>query len=405
MKKLLVIILLSVLILPALAFAEAPVRHIQFNQETLNKGFTVKSYDDNLWLPIFPQQFNYPLEVKVWLQSMMYIPDDKKAVSNVYWYEVQNGQQGFLSKSVLLSLRYQSNNNRSKKIHFFDKSRQSWRPLESEVYWGDKIVKAWSPVPAANIAVLEDAYDVQHDLTAASAIVIDAKSGEILYEKNPTQVRPIASLSKLVSALVFMDYNPGWHKMMTIAESDNVGGASLPVEPGDQVSIKNLFMSTLMASKNNATRALMRSTGLSEAQFIVKMNEKAKALGAINTQFVEPTGLSEYNLSTARDMARISREAFKKFEFLEATTLKYYRFNIISVEEEGGKEIWIKNTNKLVDRDLYLLGSKTGYTHEAGRCLVTKAKNNDGEMIALVLGSEISQNYEEVYLLLRHYLY
>jgi len=405
MKKLLVIILLSVLMLPTLVSAQMPVRHIQFNQETLNKGFTVKSYDNNLWLPIFPQQFNYPLEVKIWLQSMMYIPNDKKAVSNVYWYEVQNGQSGFLNKPVLLSLKYNSDTSRTKKIHFFDKSRQIWRPLASEVYWGDNIVKAWSPVPAANIAVLEDAYDVQHDLTAASAIVIDAKSSEILYQKNAAQVRPIASLSKIVSALVFMDHNPGWHKMMTIAESDNVGGASLAVEPGDQVSIKNLFMSTLMASKNNATRALMRSTGLSEAQFVKKMNEKAKALGAINTQFIEPTGLSEYNLSTARDMARISREAFKKFEFLEATTLKYYRFNIISVEEEGEKELWIKNTNKLVDRDLYLLGGKTVYTDEAGRCLVTKAKRGDNEMIALVLGSDISQNYEEVYLLLKHYLY
>ena len=101
-------------------------------------------------------------------------------------------------------------------------------------------------------------------------------------------------------------------------------------------------------------------------------------------------------------MAKISQAAFKHYEFLEATTLKYYLVKVTTPEEI--KDVWIKNTNKLVDRDLYLLGSKTGYTDEAGRCLVTKARDGERELIALVLNSDIGQNYEEVYGLLQFYL-
>lgn len=400
MRKFLYSILLLALLFPCLTNAQ-DVRHIKFDQSTLSRGFSVKSYDNNFWLPIFPGQFNYPLEIKLWLQGYLSVPDDKRLVSNIYWYEIEDNRDGFLEKPVMLSLKYNSDSARPKRLYFFDKARQVWRPLATQFDWTNKLAKAWSPVPAANIAVLEDLYNFDSDLTSAAAIVADAKTGEILFKKNATQVRPIASISKLVSALVFLDHNPGWDKIMTIDESDNVGGAGLPVEPGDKISVRDLFISTLLASKNNATRALMRSTGMSESEFIKKMNEKAKQLGTLNTQFVEPTGLSEYNLSTAQDLVKISQAAFKNYEFLEATTLKYYRLNVETPEEI--KEVWIKNTNKLVGRDLYLLGGKTGYTDEAGRCLVSKARQGDRELIAIVLNADISQNYEEVYNLLKFY--
>jgi len=405
MKKFFILIFACLLFAPGVlcgADLEQSVRHIEFDQNTLKKGFSVKSFDDDFWLPVFPGQYSYPLEVKMWFQRIMSVPEDKKAVSNFYWYEVNNGQRHFLDKPVLLSLKFKNDSSRRKRIYFFDKSRRAWRPLDSKIYWNEKRVKAWSPVPAASIVALENKYDYSHDLTAKSAIVIDAKTGEILFEKNLHKIRPIASLSKLVSALVFLDHNPGWHKMVTIIESDNVGGAGIAIEAGDEISVKNLFMATLMASANNATRALMRSTGLSEADFVGKMNEKAKELGTLNTQFVEPTGLSEYNLSTAKDLMKISSAAFRRFEFLEATTLKSFHFDVLSAKKEN-KTVWLKNTNKLIDRDLYLLGGKTGYTDEAGRCLVSKARYGDREIIALVLGADIGQNYEEVYQLLNFY--
>jgi D-alanyl-D-alanine carboxypeptidase (penicillin-binding protein 5/6) len=99
---------------------------------------------------------------------------------------------------------------------------------------------------------------------------------------------------------------------------------------------------------------------------------------------------------------KISSAAFRRFAFLEATTLKSFHFDVLSAKKEN-KTVWLKNTNKLIDRDLYLLGGKTGYTDEAGRCLVSKARYGDREIIALVLGADIGQNYEEVYQLLNFY--
>ncbi|MFZ5365315.1 MAG: D-alanyl-D-alanine carboxypeptidase family protein [Patescibacteria group bacterium] len=401
MKKLSLILLICFCLSAGAAEAQT-VRQIKFDQQTLSRGFSVKSFDDNFWLPIFPGQFNYPLEIKMWLQGYLSVPDEKRLVSNIYWYEVEDYRDGFLEKPVLLSLKYNSDSARPKGLYFFDKSRQTWRRLDTQFDWINKQAKAWSPVPAASIAVLEDLYDFSGNLTAKAAIVADTKTGEILFKKNSEQVLPIASISKLVTALVFLDYNPGWNKIITIEESDNAGGAGLPVEAGDKVTVRDTFFSALLASNNNSARALMRSTGLSEADFVKKMNEKVKELGTLNTQFIEPTGLSEYNLSTAQDLFKISRAAFSHYEFLEATTLKYYRVTVQTPEET--KQVWIKNTNKLVDRDLYLLGGKTGYTEEAGRCLVTKARQGDRELIALVLNSDISQNYEEVYSLLKFYL-
>ncbi|HUT22015.1 MAG TPA: serine hydrolase [Candidatus Bipolaricaulota bacterium] len=401
MKKSAILILAGLLLWPSLTVATGE-RIVKFDQNTLKSGYSVKSFDDNFWLPIFPSQFFSPLEVKMWAEQVMAIPSGKKAVSNFYWYEVNAGQSGFLSKPVLLSLKFQGDSRQPKSLYFFDKSRQIWRALKSETRWDDNRINAWSPVPAASIVVLEDTTDYQPELTAESAISIDAKTGEILYGKNIDQIRPIASISKLITALVFLDHNPGWGDRANFVESDNVGGAGLNVVAGDSINIKDLFMATLLASKNNAARALMRSTGLSETEFVALMNQKAKELGALNTGFIEPTGLSEYNLSTARDLAKISRAAFSKFEFLEATTLKKYPVKIKTAE--GDKIIWIENTNKLVDRDLYLLGGKTGYTEEAGRCLISKARGQGREVISLVLGSDISKNYDEVYELLSHFL-
>jgi D-alanyl-D-alanine endopeptidase (penicillin-binding protein 7) len=146
----------------------------------------------------------------------------------------------------------------------------------------------------------------------------------------------------------------------------------------------------------------MRSTGLTEEAFIAEMNSTVKAWGLSHTFFVEPTGLDERNVSTAREMALIAQKVFKNADVMRATTSGWVQVAYTRGTEQ--KTEWIKNTNKLLDRDVYVTGGKTGYTTEAGYNLVTRAKNKKHELTVLVLGSKIKMNYEEVYALLKKYL-
>jgi hypothetical protein len=382
------------------AYTISNTRMLTLDHATLQKGFTVKSYDDKFLLPFFPQQYDKPVGVKVeTLAQGTPLPEGKQAISNFYTYDIIDSRPGFLAQPALLSLAFTGDSLADKAIYFYDKHQQQWRALPTSVDHASHTLRAWTIFPAAQIVAVEDLTD---DGFTAQSIVVADKDGQIIYEKNPNAVRPIASLTKLVSAAVFLEHNPGWDRQVTILESDNVGGASVPFEPGDVVNVKDLFFATLTGSKNNATRALMRSTGIPETEFVARMNQKVRSWGLYNTHFVEPTGLSEFNVSSAREVMEISRRVFNNFKFLEATTVKWYP---VHYWREGELRVfWVKNTNKLVDRDLYVTGGKTGFTYEAGYNLVTQAKNSQHEIIALVLGAKISQNYEEVYILLKRFL-
>ena len=141
---------------------------------------------------------------------------------------------------------------------------------------------------------------------------------------------------------------------------------------------------SLLKSANNAAKALARSTGISNEEFVEKMNQKAKDLGMKNSRFVEVTGLSNENVSTAHDLMILSKDMFSKMIMLEATTPKK-----ITISTTKGKKIILENSNKLIDLPYAMLGSKTGFTYEAGRCLTMKLKNKKGEeALAITLGAD-----------------
>lgn len=243
--------------------------------------------------------------------------------------------------------------------------------------------------------------DPANNMTAQSAIVIDKNSGEIIFAKNADEPRPIASLTKLVSVLVFLDHNPGWNKLITMQKTDFVGGACLWAKVGDKITVKDVFYAALVGSKNNLIEALVRSTGLTQGKFVALMNEKVKSWGLENTSFIEPTGLNEKNVASARDMVIIAQKAFGNMDILKATTTKAYTVKIANRKAS----YVVDNTNKkILNRDLCITGTKTGWTDEAGYNLVTQAKTNGHEIIALVMGAKIRMNYEEVYQLLKKYL-
>ncbi len=199
-------------------------------------------------------------------------------------------------------------------------------------------------------------------------------------------VRPIASLTKLMTALVFLDTKINWQADYTIVREDNISGGRLNLFLGDTLRIEELFKTALIASDNGATVALVRSTGLSEEAFVFRMNEKAKAIGLTKTSFTDSTGLSNDNVSTANEIAQIAKLAFEKSEIVEALGQKEYKY----ITKEGREKNIISTLDLLSYNldDMKYLAGKTGYTTEAGYCLVSKFFKDDRTMLSVVLGAQ-----------------
>ncbi|KKR05144.1 MAG: D-alanyl-D-alanine carboxypeptidase (Penicilin binding protein) [Parcubacteria group bacterium GW2011_GWC2_39_14] len=393
-------IIICLLFIPVAQAAESTGVFVDFNAKALEKGYTVCSSDNIFCVPVLPKQFKNKLSVRISLPDLaQIIPDDKGTLSQVYLLDFKPEYKGMLKTPVVLTLK--SNNlTEGSGVYFFDTCKNKWRELESEIDYKKGIIKTKTTFPYGQIVVLGPkvkSVDVD-GLTAESALVMDKDTGEIIFTKNSKEVLPIASLTKLTSILTFLDYNPGWDKTVVMEKGDFVGGASLWVKEGDVVTVKDLFYSTLVGSTNNATMALARSTGLSISEFVAKMNQKVISLGLKNTHFVEPTGLDERNVSTAEELGVIARKVFQNMDVVKASTTRWYKVTPVG----GELSYWVKNTSmKMLDKDLYVTGSKTGWTHEAGYCLVTQAKKDNHEVLALVMGAAITKNYEEVYSLLK----
>ncbi len=225
-------------------------------------------------------------------------------------------------------------------------------------------------------------------ISAEKSAVLMADDHFFLFTDNADEPQPIASITKLMTALVFLDYNPGWETTYIITEADKVEGGRLNLFLGDEVKIKDMFYTSLVASDNGATLALVHASGLSESEFISKMNERAADLGLKQTSFRDPVGLSEYNLSTAREVALMAQTAFKREEIRDATTKSVYEFTTVS-----GRDKRMESTDNLLsdsgDRKLRVLGGKTGYTERAGYCFVGRLQNEAGkEVISVVLNCQ-----------------
>jgi D-alanyl-D-alanine carboxypeptidase len=168
--------------------------------------------------------------------------------------------------------------------------------------------------------------------------------------------------------------------------TDRREGGKVYLWSGEKVSVKDLFYLSLVASGNSETMALVNSTGLGEELFVKKMNEKAKELGLKNTVFLDPVGLNEGNVSTAREVAKFARTALAKQEIAKAVTTDKYR-----CATKAGRKIAVSSTDELlgdkIDQGLDLDGGKTGYNGRAGYCFVGKFTNAENHpLISVILG-------------------
>ena len=206
----------------------------------------------------------------------------------------------------------------------------------------------------------------------------------ILWQKNADQVRSIASITKLMTALVFLDNNPGWNTEITLEEQDEINGGTNRILRGEIVTVRDIFYTSLISSDNNATRALVRSTGLEENSFVDQMNAKAKDLDLSNTDFADPTGLKDNNKSTALDILVLARIAFNNQDINDAVSRAVYNFQAIS-----GKNHKITTTNKLFNSFLDIKAGKTGFVNASGYCLVAEVGGvGEQNIISVVLGSD-----------------
>ena len=223
-------------------------------------------------------------------------------------------------------------------------------------------------------------------LKSGSALVMDINTGKTLYQKNPAQVRPIASLTKLMTALVVLDARQNLNQTLTIDQNDrdNIKHTYSRVRMGTKVSRRDALHLALMSSENRMASALARHYPGGRSAFIRAMNNKAKQLGMRNSRFYDSTGLSTRNVSTARDLAKLIAAAYRQPLIRQFTqdTSKEMRFT------KPAYSLMFNNTNPLVknpDWDVRL--SKTGYTDEAGRCLLMRAKPDRQELAIVLLNS------------------
>lgn len=221
-------------------------------------------------------------------------------------------------------------------------------------------------------------------ISGKAGIAIDKKTGQVLYSKNIHTKYPIASITKLMTALVFLDLEDDLDKTTIIQINDAIKMGKSRVQVDESVKLKDLLYTSLISSDNTATMALVRSTGLTREEFVKEMNNKSIDFGLSKTFFTDPVGLDEGNISTAFEVNLILRNALKNEIIAKILPMENYSFTSAS-----GTYHHIKTTNKLLNSYLNILGGKTGYTEEAGYCFtgLVKLKNNQ-EIITVVLGSE-----------------
>ena len=224
-------------------------------------------------------------------------------------------------------------------------------------------------------------------LTSQAALIFNNKTGEILYQKNADRVMPIASISKLMSAMVVLDARLDMNERITITpdEIDRLKGTGSRLAVGTTLTRGELLHLSLMSSENRATHALGRTYPGGMSAFVAAMNAKAQSLGMYSSRFYEPTGLNFQNVSTANDLNRMVAAA-SKYPLISKNSTSNYG----SVWTANGRQNY-KNSNALVREGSWNIElQKTGYIREAGRSMVVKANVQNQPITIVLLNSPTS---------------
>lgn len=262
-------------------------------------------------------------------------------------------------------------------------------PICAHGYGRRIAVKRWGALPepldpdaAANASLVtrNPAAEIKK-LKSSTVLVEDVESSEVLFARNEDTVRPIASITKLMTALVMVDAGVSMNEMVSMRADDHDASSDLPsrLSAGTSLSRLELLHLALTSSENSAAHALGRSYPGGMAAFVAAMNVKAEALGMMDSEFVEPTGLSNGNVSSARDLVKLMVAASKR---------PLIRLFTTDAEHEFAGQTF-RNTNMLVGRPHWKIRiSKTGTTREAGDCLVMLVRLGDRNLAIVLLDGQ-----------------
>ncbi len=221
-------------------------------------------------------------------------------------------------------------------------------------------------------------------LRSSSALVLDADTGEVVIDKNADAVTPIASITKLMTAMVVLDRGLDLEQRIVLSRDDidSLKGTRSRLRPGNMLTRGELLLLALMASENRAAAALGRTYPGGIEPFVAAMNAKAAALDMKDSHFVDPTGLSPQNVSSAHDLVKLVRAAHEYALIRQFTTTDRATVRV------SGRPLAFHNTNGLVRAHRWEVGlSKTGYISEAGRCLVMRVRLASKDLIVVLLDS------------------
>lgn len=469
--------------------------HINLDKETIAKGYTVAGFSDKIKLSLVPEILTESTDVDMLvLNEKLDTPWQLNKISQTYQFEFKNKAAYDNHKPFYIQISYEEDDNNLKRVYFFDKNLNGWRPLPTRDFPKDKFVRSLIHLPYARIAVFsfpdilttgraswyahkggnfaaspdfpagsvlrvynqdngkyvdvtvndwgperdkhpdrvvdldkvafskiastgagvidvyveplmimpdadgkelgfdKDGLSSNFNISAKAAIAVNEDTGKIIWEKNASSSMPLASLTKLIAAKVFLDTNPDLTDVIAYSKKDEEynyayckpwESAKIKLAEGDELTYENVIYGSLVGSANNTIETMVRASGLSRADFIAKMNESVKEWGASSTHFIEPTGLSPENVSSVADYAIILSEVLSNPIIQKASVMSRYVFSTINTEEEHR----ITNTNKIIQtRDFTFTGSKTGYLDEAGYCLATRVLHGAKNLIVITFG-------------------
>lgn len=229
-------------------------------------------------------------------------------------------------------------------------------------------------------------------LTCPSAILMEASTGSVIYEKAPDERRSPASITKIMTAILIFDAIESGKisledEVVTSAYAKSMGGSQVYLEEGEKQTVDTLIKCIMVSSGNDASVAMAEYIGGSEEGFVQMMNERAASLGMENTHFEDCCGLTDADshYTTARDVALMARELITHYpQIRDYTTI--WMENITHITAQGSKEFGLANTNKLLKQYPYTTGLKTGSTDKAKYCVCATAKKDGVELIAVIMG-------------------
>lgn len=257
-----------------------------------------------------------------------------------------------------------------------------------------------NPIDFSSITSSSSEIITEPSINSRAAIVLDRKSGLILYGKNENEKRKMASTTKIMTAIVVIE-NANLESIVTISQkAAGTGGSRLGLHTNDKVSVKDLLYGLLLCSGNDAAVALAEFVGGDLPGFSNLMNNKVSELGLTSTHFVTPHGLdNESHYTTAYELAKITDYALKNETFRNIVGTKNHTITINKYSKS------LSNTNELLGNFEGVYGVKTGFTNGANRCLVTAIKRNNMDLICIVLGADTKKDRTRDSVNLINYIY